>query len=110
VRIRQSWTLSALAMTAVMVPGLSMLILGQGTPAGPAATPAAPPLPAARGAAPAGGGGRGGRGGGGGGAPAAPAAPTPRFPDRPEPGMAAAAVMQTFPISHGLEPFRIIGA
>jgi len=80
VRIRQSWTLSAFAMTAVLVPGLSMLILGQGTPAGPAAAPGAPPLPAARGAAPAGGGGRGGRGGGGG-AAAAPAAPAPRFPD-----------------------------
>lgn len=79
-RIRQSWTLSALAMTAVLVPGLSMLILGQGTPAGPAAAPGAPPLPAARGAAPAGGGGRGG-GRGGGGAAAAPAAPAPRFPD-----------------------------
>jgi len=57
-----------------------MLILGQGTPAGPAAAPGAPPLPAARGAAPAGGGGRGGRGGGGG-AAAAPAAPAPRFAD-----------------------------
>ena len=77
-RIRQSWTLSAFAMTAVMIPGLSMLILGQGTPAGPAAAPGAPPLPAARGAAPVGGGGRGGRGGG---AAAAPAAPAPRFPD-----------------------------
>ena len=77
-RIRQSWTLSALAMTAVLVPGLSMLIQGQGTPAGPAAAPGAPPLPAARGAAPVGGGGRGGRGGG---AAAAPAAPAPRFPD-----------------------------
>jgi len=65
-------------MTAVLVPGLSMLIQGQGTPAGPAAAPGAPPLPAARGAAPAGGGGRGGRGGG---AAAAPAAPAPRFPD-----------------------------
>jgi hypothetical protein len=80
VRIRQSWTLSAFAMTAVMVPGLSMLILGQGTPAGPAAAPGAPPLPAARGAAPAGGGGaRGGRGGGA--AAAAPAPAAPRFPD-----------------------------
>jgi len=79
VRIRQSWTLSALAMTAVLVPGLSMLILGQGTPAGPAAAPGVPPLPAARGAAPAAGGGRGGRGGGG--AAAAPAAPAPRFSD-----------------------------
>ena len=78
-RIRQSWTLSALAMTAVLVPGLSMLILGQGTPAGPAAAPGVPPLPAARGAAPAAGGGRGGRGGGG--AAAAPAAPAPRFSD-----------------------------
>jgi hypothetical protein len=78
VRIRQSWTLSAFAMTAVMIPGLSMLILGQGTPAGPAAAPGAPPLPAARGAAPAVGGGRGGRGGG---AAAAPAAPAPRFAD-----------------------------
>ena len=77
-RIRQSWTLSAFAMTAVMIPGLSMLILGQGTPAGPAAAPGAPPLPAARGAAPAVGGGRGGRGGG---AAAAPAAPAPRFAD-----------------------------
>lgn len=80
-RIRQSWTLSALAMTAVLVPGLSMLILGQGTPAGPAAAPGAPPLPAARGAAPAGGGGRGGGRGGGGGAAAAPAAPAPHFSD-----------------------------
>jgi hypothetical protein len=66
-------------MMAVLVPGLSMLILGQGTPAGPAAAPGVPPLPAARGAAPAGGGGRGGRGGGG--AAAAPSAPAPRFPD-----------------------------
>jgi len=66
-------------MTAVLVPGLSMLILGQGTPAGPAAAPGVPPLPAARGAAPAAGGGRGGRGGGG--AAAAPAAPAPRFSD-----------------------------
>jgi hypothetical protein len=79
VRIRQSWTLSAIAMAAVLVPGLSMLILGQGTPAGPAAAPGAPPLPAARGAAPAAGGGRGGRGGGA--AAAAPAAPAPRFAD-----------------------------
>ena len=79
-RFRQSWTLSAFAMTAVLVPGLSMLILGQGTPAGPAAAQGAPPLPAGRGAAPAGGGGRGGRGGGGG-AAAAPAAPAPKFAD-----------------------------
>jgi hypothetical protein len=68
-------------MTAVLVPGLSMLILGQGTPAGPAAAPGAPPLPAARGAGAPAAGARGGRGGGGGAAAAAPAAPTPHFPD-----------------------------
>jgi len=83
VRSRQSWTLPAFVMTAVLVPGLSMFILGQGTPAGPAVTPAAPPLPAARGgatggaAAPA----AGARGNRGGGAPAAPAAPAPKFSD-----------------------------
>jgi hypothetical protein len=67
-------------MMAVLVPGLSMLILGQGTPAGPAAAPGAPPLPAARGAGAPAAGARGGRGGGGA-AAAAPAAPTPHFPD-----------------------------
>src|SRR6188768_3996203 len=69
VRSRHSWTVSAFAMSAVLIPGLSMFILAQGTPA----SPAVPPLPAAP--APA-------RGGGGRGATAAaPAAPTPRFPD-----------------------------
>jgi len=69
---------------AVMVPGLTMFVLGQAPQAGPAATPGAPPLPPAGAAgAPAAAGARGGRGGGGGrgGANAAPATPTPRFPD-----------------------------
>jgi len=72
VRSRLSWTLPAVLMSAVLVPGLSMLIVGQGTPAGPAAAPQVPPLPAAPATA-----GRGNRGA----APAAPAAPAPRFPD-----------------------------
>jgi hypothetical protein len=85
VRSRRSWTLPAVLMTAVMLPGLSMFIFGQAAPAGQTGVP---PLPAAgaQGGAPAGApaaGGRGGRGGGGarGGAAAAPAAPAPHFPD-----------------------------
>ena len=75
-RSRQSWTLPAVLMTAVLVPGLSMFIVGQGTPAGPAVTPGAPPLPGAPAAAAPAAGARGGRGGRGG-----PATATPRFPD-----------------------------
>ena len=69
-RSRHSWTVSAFAMSAVLIPGLSMFILAQGTPA----SPAVPPLPAAPAPARGGGGGRGAT-------PSAAAAPAPRFPD-----------------------------
>src|SRR5262245_39730905 len=73
-------------MAAVIVPGLSLLVLGQAQ--APAGQNGAPPLPAAGAPAAGGGAGRGGRQGGGGagggggrGANAAPAAPAPKFPD-----------------------------
>lgn len=69
-RSLQSWTLPAVLMSAALIPGLSIVIMGQGTPAGPGAAPQAPPLPAAPAA-----GARGQRGAGA----TAPAAPAPRF-------------------------------